>query len=423
MLDFCDQPYQYFPPKYSRFWASLLLFHNRVRHLPGTQRVMAVETRGHDGLFQQIKPGDRLLFLPNHSTHADAAIFLEALRQLGISSLMMAAYDVFLRGRIHRFTMQRMGAFAVDRDGGCPKPMKQALATLERGRHALTIFPEGNVYLTNDRVTPFMDGAAFIAVKAQQALDKSAASGAAHSGGGRVLAVPVSIKATHLTNARVKIAQRFEPLVRQLGLDDVEFRGDPIRAVYRAGEAALHRNLKQRGLDVPPREHAPDLASLVERAAADVLGRLEVKLGITPKPGDSPLDRVRSARRVIHEVRTDPHRAVDHAAAATWADEAMLAFRIASYPMGYAAEHPTVDRIAETVEKLEEDLLTRMPPPMGKRHAFVRFNAPIDVRDVLSAEPKLRGAVKAFTSATEAAVQNGLAQLNHENPHPGGQMW
>ncbi|MEM6853887.1 MAG: 1-acyl-sn-glycerol-3-phosphate acyltransferase, partial [Planctomycetota bacterium] len=170
MLDFSDQPYQYFPPKYSRFWASLLLYHNRSRHLPRTQRIAEVVSTGHEDLLAQLKPGDRLVFLPNHSTHADAAIFLESLRQIGQTSLMMAAYDVFLRGRVHRFTMQRMGAFAVDRDGSCPKPMKQALATLDQGKHGLTIFPEGNVYLTNDRITPFMDGAAFIALKAQQAL-------------------------------------------------------------------------------------------------------------------------------------------------------------------------------------------------------------------------------------------------------------
>ncbi|MBB6430995.1 lysophospholipid acyltransferase family protein [Algisphaera agarilytica] len=413
MLDFSDQPYQYFPPKHSRFWSALLLYHNRTRHLPGTQQIMEVVPSGHDELLEQLKPGDRLVFLPNHSTHADAAIFLEALRQLGISSLLMAAYDVFLRGRVHRFTMQRMGAFAVDRDGSDPKPMKQALATLEAGKHALSIFPEGNVYLTNDRVTPFMDGAAFIALKAQQALQK------ADDTSGRILAVPVSIKATHLTNARMKVTQRFEPLGNQLGVE-ADFHAEPIKAVYQAAEIALHRNLKQRGLDVPD---APDLGSLVEQAATNVLERLEAKLEVTPKPKDSLLDRVRSARRLIHEVRIDPERAVDHAAAATWADEAMLAYRIASYPMGYAAEKPTLDRVSETVEKLEEDLLTRMPAPMCRRHAYVHFNAPIDVSDLLTEHPKLRAAVGAFTSQTEAAVQAGIDHLNHHNPHPGGQMW
>jgi len=418
MLDFSDQPYQYFPPKFSRFWAALLRYHNRTRHLPQTQRIADVVPTGHDALLAQLQPGDRLVFLPNHSTHADAAIFIEALRQVGLSSLMMAAYDVFLRGRIHRFTMQRMGAFAVDRDGSCPKPMKQALATLEQGQHALTIFPEGNVYLTNDRITPFMDGAAFIALKAQQALLKGSESRAKTSGG-RILAVPVSIKVTHLTNARMKITQRFAPLAKQLGVA-ADFHDQPIKAVYEAAEIALHRNLKQRGLDIPD---APDLGTLIHQAAINVLDRLEAKLDLTPKPQDTPLDRVRTARRLIHEVRIDPDRAVDHAAAATWADEAMLAFRIASYPMGYAAEHPTIDRVGETVEKLEEDLLTKMPPPVANRHAAVHFNAPIDVRDILTAHPKLRAAVGAFTSQTEAAVQAGIDHLNQNNPHPGGKLW
>ena len=172
-------------------------------------------------MLAQLQPGDRLVFLPNHSTHADAAIFLESLRQTGQTSLMMAAYDVFLRGRVHRFTMQRMGAFAVDRDGSCPKPMKQALATLDRGKHGLTIFPEGNVYLTNARITPFMDGAAFIALKAQQALLKDEAKS------GRILAVPVSIKVTHLTNARMRITLRFEPLGEQLVVT-ADFHDEPI---------------------------------------------------------------------------------------------------------------------------------------------------------------------------------------------------
>lgn len=427
MLDFSDQPYRYFPPKYSRFWASLLLLHNRRVHLPKTQRIESVDIVGHKEMLAHVRPGDRLIFLPNHSTHADAAIFLEALSQIGQRCLMMAAYDVFLRGRIHRFTMQRMGAFAVDRDGSCPRPMKQALATLEHGRFGLIVFPEGNVFLTNDRVTPFMDGAAFIGLQAQKALLKAAedpkknpgGGNSGGSGGGRILAVPVSIKATHLTNARMKITQRFKPLADQLGVTE-DFHADPIKAVYAAAEVALHRNLKQRGLDVPD---APNLGTLIEQASANVLDRLEAKLELSPKPGSTQLDRVRAARRIIHEVRIDPGRAVDHAAAATWADEAMLAFRIASYPMGYAAEKPTIDRIAETVEKLEEDLLTRMPPPTGTRLATVRFNAPLDLRDYLAAHPKLRGAVNAFTADAEASVQSGLDQLNHDNPHPGGQMW
>ncbi|NJN36535.1 MAG: hypothetical protein HC794_05085 [Nitrospiraceae bacterium] len=126
---------------------------------------------------------------------------------------------------------------------------------------------------------------------------------------------------------------------------------------------------------------------------------------------------------MIHDVRTDPQRSVDHAAAATWADEAMLAFRIASYPEHYAAQNPTVDRISETVEKLEEDLLTRMPPPFADRQATVRFNTPIDLRDYLAKGQKLRESLRQLTADTEGSVQRGLDAINRQNPHPGGQPW
>lgn len=410
MLDFSDKPYRYFPPRYSRVWSRLLLYHNRTRHLPQSRRIEAVQLRGEDRLRQAMRPGDRLLFLPNHPTHADAAILLESLRQIGERSLMMAAYDVFLRGLATRFIMQRMGAFAVDRDGSDARPMKQAMKTLEDGRFALTLFPEGNVYLTNDRVTPFMDGAAFIALRTQQTLMKSDT---------RVLAVPVSIKATHTTNARELIAQRFRPLAAQLGVE-ADLKSSPVEALVAVGGTALHRNLKQRGLDVP---EAESLAALVPAAAGRVLERLETKLDLTPKPKDALFDRIRAARRVIHEVRTDPKRAVDHAAAATWADEAMLAFRIASYPVGYAAEKPTLDRVGETVEKLEEDMLTKMPEPVADRHATVMFNEPIDLRGYLADGAKLRAATRQFTSDCEASVQAGLDAINGENPYPGGKMW
>ncbi|MEM6458571.1 MAG: lysophospholipid acyltransferase family protein [Planctomycetota bacterium] len=413
MLDFCDQPFRYFPPKYSRLWAPLLRLHNRLRYLPKAKRVASVEPVHHEPLMRELQPRDRLLLLPNHPTHADAAILIEALGQLDLRSLVMAAYDPFLNsGPLHRFAMQRLGAFSVDRDASRPEPMKRALDTLRTGDFALTVFPEGNVYLTNDRVTPFLDGAAFLALKAQQEL-------LAGDNRGRVLAVPISIKATHRTNARMRIAQRFAPLARQLDVD-ADFMADPADAIYTAAETALHRNLKQRGLDIPD---APDLPTLADHAARNVVEALEAKLDLTPKPGDTVLDRVRAARRVIHEVRVDPDRSVDHAAATTWADEAMLAFRIASYPTGYARDRPTVDRIGETVEKLEEDLLGRLPRPFADRHAWVRFNPPLDLRDYLSGGTKLRAAMRNLTADAEASVQAGLDQLNLENPHPGGQDW
>ena len=59
--------------------------------------------------------------------------------------------------------MQRVGAFSIDRETSDRKAISMACEILQTGDYGLTIFPEGNVHLTNDRVTSFLEGAAFIA--------------------------------------------------------------------------------------------------------------------------------------------------------------------------------------------------------------------------------------------------------------------
>ena len=82
--------------------------------------------------------------------------------------------------------------------------MAMAIDILSQGQYALNIFPEGNVYLTNDRVTPFLDGTAFIELKAQQGLDDA-----------RIRIVPISLKFTHLNAPRETVTRR----MIQLGED------------------------------------------------------------------------------------------------------------------------------------------------------------------------------------------------------------
>ncbi|MEO0476720.1 MAG: hypothetical protein AAF085_12240, partial [Planctomycetota bacterium] len=162
---------------------------------------------------------------------------------------------------------------------------------------------------------------------------------------------------------------------------------------------------------------------LISHAGGVVMDKLEAKLGITSKPSTSLIDRVRKARQVIHEVRTDPERVADHAAAATWADEAMLALRLASYSDSYVASNPTLDRVEETSENLAEDLHREMMPPIADRAAFVRFNEPVPLCEYVAERRAGRKQVRELTARCEASVQQGVDLLNQANPHQGGQQW
>ncbi len=428
MLDFSDQPYHYFPPR--RCAPIVWLFNtvNRLHYLPNVKRIEGVEVSGIDKLRAERRPSDRLMIMPNHPTHADPQTLFEALRQVGIKTQTMAAYDLFLRGRLERFVLQRSGTFSVDREGSDPKAMAEARRTLDRGRHALTIFPEGNVYLQNDRVTPFHEGAAMLGLRAARDLAKASEPGrvgpdSQPSIAPRILAVPVSMKYTYTTDVRDGVLDKLAELESLLEVES-DANDDPAARIRRVGLAALHRNLKNRGIDPPQISGEHDtLPELIDAAASAVLEQLERKLDLSPRPNDALIDRVRKTRRAIHQVRIDPDRSHDHAAATTWADEAMLAFRIVSYTPTYVSEKPTLDRLAETVEKLAEDLFGKWCEPFGPRRAFVRFNQPIDLTGYLeSFSDKARVAVRELTDDVEAAVQAGIDDLNEANGCAGAEL-
>lgn len=408
MLDFSDQPYRWFPPRSSVLARWSLLQLNRVYRLPRVLGISEVELQGIEHL-PSIRSSDIPLLMPNHPTHADAPILLEVMRQLHWRPQIMAAYDVFLRGKLDAWVMQRLGAFSVDREGADNRAIKQAMMCLTDLHKPLVIFSEGNVYLRNDRVTPFHDGAAFLALRAVKEL-----AGQDY----RVVCVPLSIKATYTTNVRPAFAKLLADLAAKLDIA-LNPRQSPAHAVRDVGMASLLRNLKQRGIDAPK---AATLAELIDVSADAVLRKLEAKLDITPKAKDTITDRVRAARRIIHEVRSDPDRAVDHAAATGWADEAMLAFRIASYAPDYVAGRPTVDRVCETIEKIWEDLHRKMLPPQGKRHVVVRIGKPVAVDDTYTSL-KMRQGVERLSGDVERSVQAGIDAINEANHSEGGKMW
>ena len=413
MLQFTDSPYRYFPPKPNRLLAWFGAWCNGRYHLPGSLHcISSLKLENVDPVKAACrKHGQRILFLPNHSTHSDPQIMFEAFRQAGVWSFFMAAYEVFERDYKIAWVMQRMGAFSVDRDGSDRQSMKEAVRTIVGGKNALTIFPEGNVYFMNDRVTPFLDGPAYIAMKAQQEIKEE----------GRILAVPVSIKATHVTDARPQLHQLLAEMAAALDVE-ISDEADIVTSLHRVGIAMVQRNLKMRGF-LPPNPDFSDLPGLLKASAQLILERLEKKIEIEPKTKDDLMDRLRNIRREIHKVRADPEREIDHAVAATWADEAIIAFRILSYAGNYLSENPTLDRVGETIEKMREDLYSRSFPVYAKRAAVVRFGEPIDVSEKLAAGGKRRQVMAELTDEFEQGVQAGLDEINAHNTHPGAEMF
>ena len=406
MLEFSDIPYQFYPAKPNTLiiWLGRLI--NKRFNLPSERHLIkAVDVRPS---FPPDLHGKRLMFVANHSTHSDPQIVTEVQRQLGLSSCFMAAYDVFERNKLISWVMQHAGCFSVNRDGSDGKSMKEAIRILSEGRHALTLFPEGNVYLMNDRVTPFLDGAAFIALKAQKQLGPDLP----------IHVVPLSIKATHLTDQREAIFLRMECLAKSIGIH-FDRTASIVGEVKRVGVHALERTLRQRGR-LPKDLVAIDLPNHLEHCAQQMIELLELKMALTARANASLTDRIRNIRAQVHKIRTDESRKADHGVAMTWADEAMVALRVLSYGGNYLDEKPSLDRLGETVEKLLEDVFSEEQPPHGNRQAYIRINKAINVASMLDGfKSDTRTTIQALTQKMEMTIQNGLNEINATNSHPG----
>lgn len=410
MLEFSDSEYRYFEPKPNRFVVGILRWLNRCFQLSGKRhRITEVLLRNQEVVEEaRRKVGKRLLFLPNHPTHSDPQIITEAFRQVKTPASFMAAYDVFLRSRFSAWCMQRMGCFSVDREGSDRASVREAVGMLTGGKRTLTIFPEGNVYLMNDRVTPFLDGPAFIGLQAQKKL------GDDHP----VLAVPVSIKVTHLTDARSAVNDLFRQLAGEVG-SEFDLSADPVAEVKRLGLLALRKVMASLDRSLP-QDTGDDLVAILRTTAGEVIAKLEVELELSPKEDDDLIDRIRRIRRTVHSLRIAEESHLTDSKARTLAAEAMLAYRLLTYPGTYLEENPSLDRMSETVEKILEDLRSTPVPPFAPRRAMVLFGEPID----LAAERRKesgRGLVASLTQRFEQQVQSGVDALNAENDCPGAE--
>src|SRR5262249_24887758 len=85
----------------------------------------------------------------------------------------MVAWQVLAK---HSRFVQRLlryhGCFSVDRERNDLRAFRQAVEILQTTGSPLVVFPEGEVYHTNDRVTPFREGPAAMALAAARRAER-----------------------------------------------------------------------------------------------------------------------------------------------------------------------------------------------------------------------------------------------------------
>jgi 1-acyl-sn-glycerol-3-phosphate acyltransferase len=129
--------------------------------------VCAVEVRGLEHLREAAGRDQGVVITANHAHHSDPFVMLRAGDALGRPFFYMVAWQSFLLlSPLARWVIQRHGSFSVDREGTDLRAFRQAVEVVRAKRNPLVIFAEGEVYHDSERVRPFRQGAAAIALAA-----------------------------------------------------------------------------------------------------------------------------------------------------------------------------------------------------------------------------------------------------------------
>ncbi|MAR13091.1 MAG: glycerol acyltransferase [Blastopirellula sp.] len=373
----------------------------RRRKLLKHQQLTSITCENSDVLRDAVASGHGVLLAPNHSAHYDSQALYVAADRLDIPLYYLTAWQVFFMSTAFECTlMQRIGAFSIDRESTDRRAFKQSIEILQGAPYPLVIFPEGDIYHTTDVVSPFREGAAAIALTAAKKADRP------------MVVIPCGIKFFYVDDPMEKLHAITSELEARLFL-----RSDPNRSlvdrIHRLAESALA--LKE--LDYLGFTRSGRLRDRVVQLTDEVLRELETRHGVEADDG-SPPERVKVLRqKVIQELERDedalPTTSEEYRRLTAEMGDLFLATQLYSYRGDYLADDPSIERLAETLDKFEEDILERdLPSVRGSRCVKIRFG---DAIPVAAGERRGRGAVADLTAEMQGAVQQQIDLLNADH--------
>jgi 1-acyl-sn-glycerol-3-phosphate acyltransferase len=359
------------------------------------QRIERIDIENIESLRQCLDRGHGVIIMPNHSTHYDSNCLYEASDLVGKPFLMLTAWQVFAMSKpFDVWSLQWHGCFSVDRENNDVMAFRTAVDTLRNGVYPLMVFPEGDIYHTNDRVMPFREGAAAMALAAAKRTNRP------------ISAIPCGIKFRYVSDPTPSLNAMMDRLERRLHWIP-RTHLSLVDRVYGLAEGLLC--LQE--LEFIGQPSTGPIPERIQRLLSSILDDVSMRAGLQTQ--GSPPERIKELRRHFiarrdREKLTDSERQTIERSMA----HLFVATQLYSYPGDYVREKPSIERIAETIDKFEEDMLeSEYPGIRGSRRVIIRFGEPIPV----APERNHRHQSSALSLQLQQAVQRLLDDINRDH--------
>ncbi len=362
-----EEPYQFVPPVYNRFWPSLVK-HYVSRYIRKTYDIHSVECRNVERLQDSLDAGHGVLLAPNHCRMSDPLILNTIVKKTNRYLHTMASWHVFKQDPFSRFMLRRLGAFSVYREGVDRQAINTAVNILVDGKRMLVVFPEGAVSRHNDQLMPLMDGTAFIARTAAKRRQKLNTQGS-------VVVHPIAIRYFF----RGDLIATITPVLEEI---ESHFSWYPQRdkplilRLQQIGQALL--SLKE--IEYFGAARTGDFYERVDQLIEDELTKLEREWDIK-NTGEGTVSRVKNLRTIILPGMVN-NSISSKERQRRWKQLTACYYvqQMSHYPRKYVRTSiPNIpEHILETVERFEEDFTDRLSPH-GPFHVVIQVGHAIEV--------------------------------------------
>lgn len=360
-----EEPYAFVPPHRGRRWPAWIagVCPWYLKHRFG---IVSHEVRHADRLLATISSDDGVVLVGNHSRPCDPLALGLVTRTIQRPVFCMASWHTFKGSRVERFVIRRCGAFSVHREGADHRSLNFAVDAVASAERPVAVFAEGCLSRSNDYVLPLQEGAALIARMAARKRTKLAPPG-------KVVAQPVAFKYFFLG----RLEETVLPVVTRLE-ERLTWQPTPeaplLHRVRRIGDAMLA--LKE--FQYLGAAQAGEIHERIERLVHAVLDPLEEEYHLARREltGYARVQRLRAA---IFPALIDPATTAERKQALRRQLAAIYDCQsLGTYPADYLGDDPPLERIVETVERLEEDM-TGENTFHGPWHLVIEIGTAVEV--------------------------------------------
>ena len=394
-----EKPYQFVPPYRNRFWSWVFrTVHLHAYYLWRTEGVWDYEIRHLERFRESLAAGHAILITPNHPRTADPLAMGWLAVKAPCHFHVMASWHLFHHSWLYGWAIRAMGGFSVNREGVDRQAINMAVDLLAEAKRPLVIFPEGATSRTADRLQAMLDGVAFIARAAAKKRSKLTPPG-------KVVVHPIAVRYFYGGDIREAADDVLTDIEQRLTWAPQRNLSLPQRIV-KIGSALL--SLKEiEYLDQP---QAGRLSERINRLTDRLLGPIEAEWMGRVQTGPV-VPRVRNLRmKILPEMVAGRVDAVERTRRWTQLAEIYLAQQLACYPPDYLLR-PTVDRVLEMIEKLEEDLTDR-----ARVHGNLRVVLDVGEAIEVSPERDRTAPVDPLMTKIQRSLEAMIADLARESP-------